>query len=171
MKQLNQKAIPTTVAPIDWKRSFSFYPHIIIPARNPIEYPILCMEMSDGGKTLTILPALGIGIDEMLNVLEGCLMRESNFRTALAEYYGDEANNLTTIKADFNGIQVVIDDQMTAWEAKLSWLRAELEAGYATICMTSDERAALERESAIKEKLSQYKLEGASLLEREVLDS
>ena len=146
MNNETTKAVSTNVSPIDWKSSFSSYPFIIINALEPIKYRITCICLSDDGMTPTILPFLSSTIDDMLNVLEGCLLKESNFRTVLKEYYGDIAQNLNKFKCDFNGIEVVIDNQMTAWEAKLNWLRDGINSGYKNlvIYMSSEERAALE---------------------------
>lgn len=123
MNSKTTKTVATNVSPIDWKSSFSSYPFIIIDALEPIKYRIACRHLSDDGGTLTILPSLSSNIDDMLNVLEGCLLKESNFRAVLKEYYGDRAQKLNQFKCDFNGIEVVIDNQMTALEAKLKWLR------------------------------------------------
>lgn len=157
-----KKVIPTKVTPIDWKSSFSSHPFIIIYTKTPIVYRITCKSLSDDGKNLTIVPAANFNIDTMLNVLEGCLLKESNFREALEEYYGYKVQNLTQIKCDFNGIEVVIDKQMTAWEAKLKWLRDGLNAGYKNLAihMTIDEITALESEDDdIKKIIHRYREE------------
>ena len=157
----NKTKKATKVSPIDWKESFSSYPFVIICTLEPIKYRIACGCMSDDGETLTICPSLSYNIDDMLKVLEGCLLKESNFRTVLKEYYGDEAQNLRQFKCNFNGIEVVIDDQMTAWDAKLKWLRDGIIAGYKNlvIYMSTDERTALESEDAIKEIMDRYRRE------------
>ena len=84
-------------------------------------YRIACGRMSDDGEILTIVPSISFSIDDMLNLLEGCLLKKSNFRTVLQEYYGNKAQNLTQIKCEFSGIVVVINNQTTAWDAKLKW--------------------------------------------------
>lgn len=158
---MNGKTItPTKVSPIDWKTSFEFHPLVIMYTLTPIKYRIACKCLSDEGE-LTIVPSLNFGIDEMLYVLEGCLLKESNFRGVLKEYYGDKAQNLTQIKCDFNGIKVVINDQMTAWEAKLKWLRDGLNAGHKNMAihLTTEERTALEKEEAMKEIIHRYREE------------
>lgn len=160
---MNKKEIatPTNVSPINWRESFSYYPCIIINAKAPIKYRIICRDMSDDGGILTIQPSLNGTIDEMLKVLEGCLMKESNFRKALEEYYGSKARFLNQIKCDFNGIQVVINDQMSAWDSKQNWLRDGLNAGYKNmvIQMTLEEKAALEEDAAMKEIIARYRKE------------
>lgn len=156
-----KKVTPTKVSPIDWKSSFSSHPFVIIQAVAPFEYRIACGNMTDDGSTLTILPSLSFDIDDMLKILEGCLQKESNFRTELQEYYGEDAQKLNQIKCDFNGIEVVINEQMTAQEAKLNWLRDGLNAGYKNLVlrMTSEEREILEREYAMKEMINKYRRE------------
>ena len=156
-----KKVIPTEVAPIDWKESFESHPFVIIHTQTPIVYRIACGCMSDNGRILTIVPSVNFSIDDMLNVLNGCLLKESNFRTVLQEYYGDKAQNLTQIQCDFNGIEVVINEQITAWEAKLKWLRNGLNAGYKNMAihLTMEERAALESDDAMKEIIHRYRKE------------
>lgn len=153
--------VPTKVSPIDWKSSFSSHPFIIIHTVAPFKYRIACGRMSGDGEILTILPSLNFSIDDMLNILEGCLLEESNFRAELKEYYGDMAQNLTRIECDFNGIKVVITKQMTAFEAKLKWLRDGLNAGYKNIAihLTTEERTALESEAPMKEIIHRYRQE------------
>lgn len=157
----NKTKKATQVSPIDWKSSFSSHPFIIIYTFEPIKYRIACRCMSDDGETLTIFPSLSFNIDDMLNVLEGCLLKESNFRTALEEYYGYKAQNLRQFKFDFNGIDVVINDQMTAWDAKLKWLRDGINAGYKNLVihMSAEERTALESENDMKEIMDRYRRE------------
>lgn len=152
---------PTIVSPINWKESFSYHPLIIVHSMEPIEYRITCMQLSDDGECLTILPSLCGTIDDMLKVLEGCLVKESNLRTVLEEYYGKEIQKLTQIKCNFNGIEVTITKEMTAEAAKLRWLRDGLNAGYKNmvISLTPQEKAELERELAMKELISRYKKE------------
>lgn len=156
-----KKVIPTKVAPIDWKESFESHPFVIIHTQTPIVYRITCGCMSDDGGILTIVPSINFSIDDMLNVLEGCLQRDSNFRTVLQDYYGNRAQKLTQIKCDFNGIEVVINDQMTAWEAKLKWLRDGLNAGHKNMAihLTTEERTALEAEEAMKDIIHRYRSE------------
>lgn len=151
----------TTVAPINWKESFSFHPFIIVNALQPIEYKIACIELNDNGETLTILPSLIATIDDMLKVLEGCLMEESNFRTVLKEYYGEEILNLKQISCDFNGIKVTITQEMSAHEAKIQWLKDGLNAGYKNfvIHLTPQEKAELESDSDMCELMRRYKEE------------
>jgi hypothetical protein len=117
--------------------------------------------MSDDGGILTIVPSINFNIDDMLNVLEGCLQRDSNFRTVLQDYYGNRAQKLTQIKCNFNGIEVVINDQRTAWETKLKWLRDGLNAGYKNIAihLTTEERTALEHDNVMKELIHRYRKE------------
>lgn len=146
---------------IDWKESFKSHPHVIIYTQIPIVYRIACKCMSDDGGILTIVPSINFNIDDMLNVLEGCLQRDSNFRTVLQDYYGNRAQKLTQIKCNFNGIEVVINDQRTAWETKLKWLRDGLNAGYKNIAihLTTEERTALEHDNVMKELIHRYRKE------------
>lgn len=156
----NDKRV-TIVSPIDWKKSFSSHPFIIVNSVQPIEYRIACKELSDDGRCLTIFPSLNGSIDEMLEVLEGCLAENSNFRTVLEEYYGKKIQNMTRIKCVFNGIKVTITRMMTAEEAKLNWLRDGLKSGYKGMVtrLTLHEKAELEREPGMKELISKYKEE------------
>lgn len=152
---------PTIVFPIDWKRSFLSHPLVIIRAWEPFKYRIACRHMSDDGGTLTIVPALSTSIDDTLKIMEGCLQKESNFRTVLQEYYGDSAQKLSKIQFDFNGIEVAITEQMTAKEAKLKWLRDGLNAGYKNMVthLTSEEIKVLESEEGMKELMDKYRRE------------
>ncbi len=136
------------VSKIDWRRSYFVYPFIVINILLPIEYQkyqLLCKDLN--GSTLQILPDLDFYIDEMLDVLAGCLLPTSNFREVLEEYYGEDARKLKEVQCDFNGIKVVINDQMTAKEAKLNWLRDGLKAGYKNmaVCLSREDEVILER--------------------------
>lgn len=168
MEDNKKEVAPAEVSPIDWKSSFSSHPFLTIYTKTPIVYRIVCESLSDDGETLTIIPCLNFSIDDMLNVLEGCLKSGSNFRAELKEYYGDKVQNLNTIKCAFNGIWAVITDQITAWESKLNWLRDGLRAGYKSqvIHLTIEERTALESDDAMKDLIHKYRKE---LLYREEL--
>ena len=156
----NKKKV-TTVSPIDWKESFSCHPLIIVNALEPIKYRIACYKLSNDGECLTILPSLNGTIDDMLKVLEGCLMEESNFCTMLEEYYGKEIRKLTQINCNFNDIEVTITKKMSAEEAKIQWLRDGLNAGHKNlvIYMTSHEKAELECDPAMSEIIRRYRAE------------
>lgn len=156
----NKKKV-TNVSPIDWKESFFFHPLIIVNAFGPIPYRIACYKLSDDGECLTILPSLNGTIDDMLQVLEGCLMEESNFCTVLEDCYGKEIRKLTQINCNFNGIEVTITKEMGAEEAKLQWLRDGLNAGHKNLVlqMTSHEKAELERDPAMRKIIREYKKE------------
>jgi len=149
----------TTVELINWKESFLSRPLIIVNAIEPIKYRIACADMSDNGENLTIVPSLTGTIDDMLEVLEGCLKKESNFRLVLKEYYGDKAENLRKFECDFNGINVAISEEMSAWDAKLKWLRDALNAGYQSVAvhLTTKERVELEKDTAMKEIIRRYR--------------
>ncbi len=151
----------TNVSSINWKESFSSHPFIIVYAWEPIRYRIACCELSNDGKCLTILPSLNGTIDDMLRVLEGCFMEDSNFRSVLEEYYGKDIWQLTEVTCDFNGINVSISKEMTAEEAKLQWLKDSLLAGYKNLAiqLTPREKVELERDPKMRDLIQKYRSE------------
>lgn len=133
----------------------------IVYSLEPIRYRIVCCELSNDGKCLNILPSLNATIDDMLQVFEGCLNEQSNFRSVLEEYYGKDIWQLTEVTCDFNGINVSISKGMTAEEAKLQWLKNSLLAGYKNteIHLTPRKKGELERNQTIRDLIQKYRSE------------
>lgn len=147
--------IQTLCSPIDWKESF-FFQGVVIKSHLPFKCHFCIRKISDDGKTLTIIPGFNTKLDHFLFVLQGCLDKGSNFRKVSQEYLGKRAYTFMRFEFDWYGITVTFDNEMTAWDGKLQFLRKALHSGYEGVpfLMSPEEIKALSDESPeLKEKI------------------
>lgn len=148
------KVMPTKVSPIDWKKSYDYHPRIVIPVIRPVfnseHYESWIYYESDINNDTIQMSTnhLVYTEDETLLVLLGCLREGSNFKTVLKEYYGEEIYNVKNIQTQIPvpnaKIEVLINENMTAFEAKVAFLENAVKTGYAHLfSMTPDEMDAL----------------------------